>query len=92
MLPQGKKRIALLVSVAALLSIAALIAVIRSGPRVRILDPRFHVVAFKAIHAKKDKMYWGNTQVPFIVRLRIGRGNHETGNHPVGGILPPHFP
>jgi len=60
MLTQRKKRIVLLVSVAVLVLIAVLIAVISSGSRVRILDPHFHIVAFKFIHAKRDKMYWGN--------------------------------
>lgn len=60
MLSQRKNRIVLLVSVVALLSIALWIAVVTSGPRVRILDPHFQIVAFKFIHARKDKMYWGN--------------------------------
>lgn len=59
MLTQRKKRIVLLASFAVLLLIAVLI-VTGSGPRVRILDPHFQMVAFKFIHAKKDKIYWGN--------------------------------
>jgi hypothetical protein len=60
MLTQRKKRIVLLVAVAALCLIAVLITVMGSGPRIRILDPHFQILAFKFIHAKRDKMYWGN--------------------------------